>query len=384
LQEVATPSVFYFGQTQTYTVSATTTYTQSIEASAGVGPVTAGWKAAFHHSSGTSNETTLSIITEIEPPLAYDDSCGLMVYFYIAPSLERTEWKLCDYNGDTLIHSRSLFFFQFTEPQLKPLTKKLTEFPNNSPYMSDLESYVGRNVQFKPGMEMLYRKELVEDIAGGIHQQFFIDFTNTITQSDSKSFEASLGIDANYLIFSASAGLTAGVEYERERTSTMSHSFELEYNNPNPINFSDSLNIRKYTTVAYIMKTTDSTAYYLIDGFEQYKPLFITYEVKDIEHGTFLFSIDENSLNKDKYNFFNYPNPCSDQSKFTWSLPGKSHINLSIYNVYGQKVSTPVNETQPAGEYQFDFYISGLANGIYYYRLLIDQDLITGKMIVNR
>ena len=249
--------------------------------------------------------------------------------------------------------------------------------------MSDLESYVGRNVQFKPGMEMLYRKELVENIAGGIHQEFFVDFTNTITQSQSKSFDVSLGIDAEYLIFSASAELTAGVEYERERTSTMSHSFELEYNNPAPINYPDSLNIREYTTVAYIMKTTDSTAYYLDDGFKQYKPLFITYEVKDIEHGAFLYSIDENSSNKDKYTFFNYPNPCSDQSTFTYSLPGKSHINLSIYNVYGQKVSNPVNEIQITGKHQFDFYTSDLANGIYYYRLLIDRELITGKMIVS-
>ena len=88
LQSIDAPSTFYFGQEQTYTVSTTTTYTQSIEASAGVGPVTAGFKAAFQQSSGTSSETSLSIITTIEPPIAYDDSCGLMVYFYVAPGLK--------------------------------------------------------------------------------------------------------------------------------------------------------------------------------------------------------------------------------------------------------------------------------------------------------
>ncbi|MBL7110829.1 MAG: T9SS type A sorting domain-containing protein [Bacteroidales bacterium] len=86
----------------------------------------------------------------------------------------------------------------------------------------------------------------------------------------------------------------------------------------------------------------------------------------------------------DKYKFSNYPNPCSDQTKFSYSLPGKSHINLCIYNAYGQKVSTPVSEIQIAGEHQFDLYTSSLANGIYYYRLMIDQDLITGKLIVSR
>lgn len=223
------------------------------------------------------------------------------------------------------------------------------------------------------------------DIKAGGTGSLALTFAQTEINEQINNFSVNLGIDAGVGIFSASVEAAAEFVYGRHRETTYEKSFQMEWNNPGPANPVDPNNISKFTAISYVMKTTGPEAYYLLDGFKDYTPYFITYEVTDIHREAFGgSSIDDNSISIDKYKFTNYPNPCSDQSKFTWSLPGKSQINLSVYNTYGQKVSTPVNEIQVAGEHQIDFYTSGLANGIYYYRLLIDQDLITGKMIVNR
>lgn len=126
------------------------------------------------------------------------------------------------------------------------------------------------------------------------------------------------------------------------------------------------------------MKTTDSTAYFLKDGFKNARPLFVTWEVNSIVIGQFLEAIAENSININKYSFSNYPNPFSYQSKFEYTLPHRSNVSLSIYNTYGQLVSMPINEMQSTGNHQVELKSTNLPAGIYYYRLLIDEDLIMG------
>ena len=46
-----------------------------------------------------------------------------------------------------------------------------------------------------------------------------------------------------------------------------------------------------------------------------------------------------------------------------------SNVELSIYNILGQKVVTLVNKKQNAGVYQVGWDASGFASGIYYYRI---------------
>ena len=45
----------------------------------------------------------------------------------------------------------------------------------------------------------------------------------------------------------------------------------------------------------------------------------------------------------------NYPNPFNPSTEITYSLPIKAHVNLSIYNILGQKIKTLVNDVQQAG-----------------------------------
>ncbi len=69
----------------------------------------------------------------------------------------------------------------------------------------------------------------------------------------------------------------------------------------------------------------------------------------------------------------NYPNPFNPVTKISYSIgtihESSVHVDLSIYNILGQKVATLVNKKQPAGKYSVEWNASGFASGIYIYQL---------------
>jgi len=67
--------------------------------------------------------------------------------------------------------------------------------------------------------------------------------------------------------------------------------------------------------------------------------------------------------------FQNYPNPFNTVTAIGYQLSAVSQVELSIYNLLGQKVATLISEKQPAGKYQVEWDASGFASGVYYYRL---------------
>ncbi len=78
----------------------------------------------------------------------------------------------------------------------------------------------------------------------------------------------------------------------------------------------------------------------------------------------------------------NYPNPFNPQTTFVFSLPIASHINLSIYNILGQKVTAVLDQRISAGKHSIKFDASDLSTGIYFYRLTSENATRTRKMIL--
>lgn len=78
----------------------------------------------------------------------------------------------------------------------------------------------------------------------------------------------------------------------------------------------------------------------------------------------------------------NYPNPFNPSTKIKFAIPKESIVNLSIYNVLGELVSTLVNEQKKPGYYVYDFDASRLASGIYLYRITAGKYIETKKMLV--
>jgi hypothetical protein len=78
----------------------------------------------------------------------------------------------------------------------------------------------------------------------------------------------------------------------------------------------------------------------------------------------------------------NYPNPFNPKTIINYELPTMDYVELSIYNLLGQKIVTLVSEEQAAGDYSVEWNASELASGIYYYLLKTAEYQNMKKMIL--
>ncbi len=80
----------------------------------------------------------------------------------------------------------------------------------------------------------------------------------------------------------------------------------------------------------------------------------------------------------------NYPNPFNPSTKISWQSPVGSNQTLKIFDVLGNEVAVLMDEYREAGKYEVDFDASGLASGIYYYKLQSGSFVETKKMMLIR
>jgi hypothetical protein len=80
----------------------------------------------------------------------------------------------------------------------------------------------------------------------------------------------------------------------------------------------------------------------------------------------------------------NYPNPFNPTTNIKYSLAENAHVNLNVYNVLGQKVTSLVNQTQSAGFYEVQFNGSGLSSGVYIITLNAGSQKFTKKMVLMK
>jgi photosystem II stability/assembly factor-like uncharacterized protein len=78
----------------------------------------------------------------------------------------------------------------------------------------------------------------------------------------------------------------------------------------------------------------------------------------------------------------NYPNPFNPTTTIRFSIPKRSFVTLSVYNILGQLVKTLVNEEKSPGSYEASFDGTSLPSGTYFYRLNAGNDVQTKKMIL--
>jgi hypothetical protein len=80
----------------------------------------------------------------------------------------------------------------------------------------------------------------------------------------------------------------------------------------------------------------------------------------------------------------NYPNPFNLSTKITYSVDQPCHVKLSVYNVMGQEVVTLVNKAMNAGSHSVTFNGQDLSSGIYFYRMQINDRIITKPMMLTK
>ncbi len=85
----------------------------------------------------------------------------------------------------------------------------------------------------------------------------------------------------------------------------------------------------------------------------------------------------------------NYPNPFNPQTVIHYDLLVQSHVNISLFNIMGQKVTTLVDGYRSAGSYCVvwngkDNNQKNLASGVYLYRMEADGFVQTRKLLIAK
>jgi hypothetical protein len=90
-------------------------------------------------------------------------------------------------------------------------------------------------------------------------------------------------------------------------------------------------------------------------------------------------------LSPNSYNLAqNYPNPFNPITTIQYSIPQRSSVTLKVYDILGKEVAALVNEEKDRGVHSVNFDASGLASGLYLYRLQAGSFVETKKMILLR
>jgi hypothetical protein len=80
----------------------------------------------------------------------------------------------------------------------------------------------------------------------------------------------------------------------------------------------------------------------------------------------------------------NHPNPFSRKTVIAFSLPKGDDVNLDVFNIVGEKVASLYSGQLHAGHHAFEWDAVNLPSGVYVFRLEVDDNVQTRKMILLR
>ncbi|MGM0739593.1 MAG: T9SS type A sorting domain-containing protein, partial [Bacteroidota bacterium] len=78
----------------------------------------------------------------------------------------------------------------------------------------------------------------------------------------------------------------------------------------------------------------------------------------------------------------NYPNPFNPATVIRFQLPETSDVTLEVFNMLGQRVSLLADGRMTAGEHEVSWDATGMASGLYLYRLTSSDVSLTRRMML--
>ena len=119
-------------------------------------------------------------------------------------------------------------------------------------------------------------------------------------------------------------------------------------------------------------------------GFEAVNPQGDVVHSFSIEKNTTSLPRGDADLPRGLQLYQNTPNPFNPSTFITYALPQRSHVTVQVFNAAGRQVGTLWSGEKPAGVHTVNFDANGLASGLYVYRLLSDQGMVSRTMLLIR
>lgn len=80
----------------------------------------------------------------------------------------------------------------------------------------------------------------------------------------------------------------------------------------------------------------------------------------------------------------NYPNPFNAATLIQWEQTQRAHVRVEVFNIKGRKVKTLMDQVREPGKYQVLFDGTELASGVHFYRLEVNELILTRKALLVR
>ena len=93
--------------------------------------------------------------------------------------------------------------------------------------------------------------------------------------------------------------------------------------------------------------------------------------------------IEFNEINEG-FSYSCYPNPFTGNTIISYQLPVNSNINITVYDVLGNKIRTLVNDKEVQGLHKVEFDAADLPAGVYIYRLETYNHTAVGRMVLMK
>lgn len=77
-----------------------------------------------------------------------------------------------------------------------------------------------------------------------------------------------------------------------------------------------------------------------------------------------------------------YPNPARNQSRISFNLPSAANVELSVFNIAGQKVAALASGPMNAGNHSIQWNTGNVPNGVYFYQLQAGNRMVSQKIVV--
>ncbi len=78
----------------------------------------------------------------------------------------------------------------------------------------------------------------------------------------------------------------------------------------------------------------------------------------------------------------NYPNPFNPETTICFNLQKKCKVDLSVYNIKGERVQNLIHQEYSQGEHKITFNANHLSSGVYFYKLQTGNLVQTRKMLL--
>ncbi len=92
--------------------------------------------------------------------------------------------------------------------------------------------------------------------------------------------------------------------------------------------------------------------------------------------------IKEVSSSIEDFLISNYPNPAQDYTIFDYTIKSVAFTKIEIFDMSGNSIDIPLNQKLEIGRYKTLVNISSLSNGVYFYKITINNMSVSKKLII--